>query len=85
VAGSDLRAEPPIGVLVLPAALVSTVPVGSAYAAPQPAGLPAVATPAAATLPEVTMTCAAGQTDINSATAPQLIDAFALDPPVAAV
>ena len=58
----------------------------TASAAPKPSGPPTggtVATPAAATLPEVVMTCEPGQTDINSASVDELTAAFAISAPIA--
>lgn len=52
----------------------------------QPAAAQAPAGPgsaAAATLPELAMDCASGQTDINAADVPELVTAFGLDVPVA--
>jgi DNA uptake protein ComE-like DNA-binding protein len=74
-------------VVVLSSALVAAATnVAAVQAAPKPSGPPvppAVATPAAATLPEVAMTCAERQTDINTASVDELAMAFGLDRAVA--
>lgn len=85
---ANRRGRPLLAVSTVFASLLVavTAPMGVVQAAPKASGPPAppaVATPAAATLPEVGMTCSEGQTDVNAASAKELMAAFSLDSAVA--